>query len=105
MKRYPPNEKLLATFRGEGVCEACGRFVSAREAAHILGKGMGGGRRIDHPLNLVSLCAPFSGGNDCHGRHHLGQSPTAEELWEIAGKREGVTGEQAEAEINRIRRL
>jgi hypothetical protein len=99
------DEKLLATFRGVGRCEACRKLVSMRECAHILGKGMGGGRRIDNRLNLVSLCGIFTGGNDCHYRHHLGRSPTADELWEIVGKREGVSGEAAREEIYRLRRL
>lgn len=97
------DDLLLASFRGAGNCEACGRFNTCREAAHILGRGQEGCRRIDHRWNLVSLGWGF--GCACHARHHNGDHPTAEDLWAIVDKREKLTPGTAAAEIIRIRRL
>jgi hypothetical protein len=98
MPTYPENEALLDQFRGPGVCEYCRRFHNYRQAAHVLGKGMGGARRIDHRLNLVSLCI------QCHNSHHNGNEPSADTLWGVVAKREKSTVDDVQAAINRIRR-
>ncbi len=97
MKRFPPNEKLLDAFRKKQKCEKCCRVVWGCHPHHILGRGMGGARRIDHPKNLVALCC------QCHQAAHFGKISKAE-LLAIVAKREGCTPEQAEAAINQIRR-
>jgi hypothetical protein len=60
------DERTLDMYRGAGSCEWCRKYVSRREPHHIIARGMGGGKRLDVHLNLVSLCATFSGGDNCH---------------------------------------
>lgn len=76
------NERLLHYFR-ERPCDWCGR-PGPSEAAHIYARGIGGGSRIDAFLNLVSLC------RSCHDGHHLRQTPSKQQLWEVVAKREGL---------------
>lgn len=45
--------KLVRTFP----CDVCGRSDRPREAHHIITRALGGGRRYDHRLNLLSLCS------------------------------------------------
>ncbi len=97
------NPALLDEFRVK-VCEWCRKPVYHQtEAAHVLGRGYEGCRRIDHRWNLVALCGPFDGG--CHLQHHDGKSPTAAELFALIDKREGLAPGTAETETRRIRAL
>ncbi len=98
------DKPLLRRFAGPGVCEHCKRKVSSRDPHHLFGRGMGGGRRFDIPLNLISLCSAFSGGENCHARYHAGQI-LREMLLAIVAKREGCLQSDIEAEIWRLRRL
>ena len=59
-------EKTLAVFREAGRCELCGRPCNRCYPHHVLCRGMGGGARLDVPLNLVAVC------EDCHGAIHAG---------------------------------
>lgn len=98
------NEELLNRFRGPGVCEWCKRRVSAREPHHVFTKGFGGARRLDVPINLIALCATFSGGLNCHDQFHTGQI-LREDLLAIVAKRERTTQQAIQEEIWRLRRL
>jgi hypothetical protein len=62
------SETVLGHFRGFAPCEWCQRFASLRPHHYWLRRGMGGGKRLDHPWNLIALCAL------CHDRAHLAPS-------------------------------
>ena len=81
------NEDVLDVFRGPGVCELCRKAVKSRQPHHVHTRGAG---RVDAAWNIVALCVPFSGGNDCHYTAHTGK-PTRQDLLAIAAKREGTT--------------
>jgi hypothetical protein len=99
------DEKLLSQFRGPGVCECCRRYVTRREPHHLLCRGMGGGNRLDHPWNLIALCAAFSGGLDCHARHHNGDGASRAELLAKISRRERVEPQAIMDELRRLQRL
>lgn len=92
------NESVLDQFRGPGICEVCGKRVRNREPHHIQARGMGGGSRLDVPINLVATCAAFSGGDDCHRKAHDGHIPRRVFL-EIVARREGLTADQVQERI------
>ncbi len=92
------SEKTLALFRGSGRCENCRGLFSHRHAAHVFARGIGGGGRIDHPWNLVSLCAL------CHRDSHEGRSPSRNDLIALVARREQMTFAEVLAELLRLRR-
>src|SRR6266849_8794384 len=92
------DEPLLDRIRAMACCW-CGRQDIPREAAHILGKGFGGGQRLDHSLNLVPLC------RWCHQSSHDGNEPKTSALVVLAAIREGWTPTKAWDELYRLRRL
>ena len=94
------DEACLDLFRGPGRCEWCGKMVKQREPHHILHRGSG---RVDIPENLVALCAVFSGGDDCHYRHHYSGIPSTSELFEIAAAREHTTAEACRLKVYEAR--
>jgi|ERR1700719_671738 len=96
------DEPLLASMRLAGPCDLCSKWCRSREPAHILSRGMGGGRRIDHRLNLLALGTVFQ--CDCHNRIHRGKIGEAEQ-WAAVAEREVTTPEAAQFEIRRIRAL
>jgi len=93
------DREMMEEFRRKERCEWCKRPVARCEPHHVLGRGIGGGRRIDHPFNLVALCL------ECHRSHHDGNPPLKCDLLAIVAAREGVLQDEIEEEINRIRRL
>ncbi len=95
---------LLNEFRHAGICEFCLRRVTNREPHHIIGRGMGGGRRMDVRINLISLCAEFSGGAHCHTLVHVGRIGR-EKLLAVVARREGLSVDALERELHRLRRL
>ena len=97
------DEELLDCFRGAGLCEYCGKLVVRREPHHLFCRGMGSGGRLDVRINLVAICATFSGGDNCHARAHSGEI-TRSELLEIVAAREQTTVEEIEATIHLMRR-
>lgn len=99
------NEKLLDEFRGHGVCELCRRWVFRREPHHWIARGMGGANRLDVRINLIALCAAFSGGMDCHARHHNGDGPSREKLLAIISRRERMEPQAIMDELRRLQRL
>lgn len=92
------DEETLDRFRGSGRCSWCHKYVQSRDPAHISAKGMGGGKRLDIAINLVSLC------RQCHTASHAGKSPTRAELLALVAVREQTTVEEIVDEINRLRR-
>lgn len=49
------SEKTLDLYRGPGRCQFCGNSCSKREPHHLRAKGLGSGKRIDIPINLIAL--------------------------------------------------
>lgn len=95
------NESVLNLFRNKEVCEWCRRRTSSDQPLHphhFRAKGMGGGRRLDHPWNLLALCF------QCHNEVHNGQIPRCDLLAVIAA-REKVNQEEIQAELDRLTNL
>jgi hypothetical protein len=92
------DEPLLATFRGRR-CEWCGKGRS--EPHHVFSRGAG---RLDVRINLIALCAAFTGGDNCHASVHAGVITRSDLLAEVA-RREATTPEAIVAEIHRLRQL
>jgi hypothetical protein len=96
-KVKPRNPKLIREFRKEiDCCERCGSQYCL-EVAHITSKGAGG---PDIRENILKLCGPASMGMGCHGADHRGEIPK-EELYGIAGRREGLTAEECRRRTRR----
>lgn len=96
-KVKPRNPKLIKEFREEiGYCERCGSQFCL-EVAHITSKGAGG---PDIRENIVKLCGPAKMSMGCHGADHRGEIPP-EELYAIAGRREGLTAEECRVRTRR----
>lgn len=84
------NEAVLASFRGPGRCDWCGKFCQLREAAHVFAKGMGGARRIDMPFNVAGLGRTDAFECICHKSHHDGNRPLHCDLLAKVAAREGL---------------
>jgi hypothetical protein len=82
------NERLLKLYRGNGYCGFCLKWNINLEAAHILGRKIGGGSRLDLHPNIISIGGAFGCG--CHLRNHRGESPTEAELFARVGERMGM---------------
>ncbi len=76
-------------------CEVCGHS-RPNDPHHVRTKGAG---QIDAPWNLVALCRLH------HSSHHYGGQPTTETCLSIICKRMGVTYDQINEELYRIRNL
>lgn len=61
-------------------CERCGRRDMPIHVHHVRARGMGSGKRMDVPGNLISLCAL------CHDAAHRGVV-SREEIWRIVERR------------------
>lgn len=71
-------QRKKAWDRDGGQCQRCGEAVELRDAQvhHVIGRGMGGGRRDDAIENLETLCLA------CHMREHgQGLALAGEEGW------------------------
>jgi hypothetical protein len=100
------NEKLLATFRGPGQCEMCGKS-GFKVPHHIKPKGHGGGSRLDIRINLISLLDDFD--CSCHSDWHDGRGKDWEKgkpgfLAVVAAREDCLQGEITEC-INLLLRL
>ncbi len=97
------NPKLLRDMKKEiGYCEYYGpdyNFICL-EAAHIVAKGMGGGKGPDIRENIVIVSGPASLGLGAHGLQHSGKIGI-EEFWKIAAKREGITVDECKRRVRR----
>jgi hypothetical protein len=67
------DQPLLNSFKSPGFCCHCGKKVKSRDPHHLRSRGVGGGNRLDIPLNIISLCSTFSGGDNCHQQYHDGK--------------------------------
>lgn len=97
------NPRLLQQMKIEiGCCEYYGPdfIFECIEAAHIIAKGMGGGKGPDMRENIVILSGPAALGRGAHGAHHRGEI-SQDELWRIAAKREGITVEECRLRVRR----
>lgn len=95
------DEELLKTCRTSGLCEYCGKSCRSREPHHLFCRGIGGGGRLDIPINLLALGAAFE--CPCHRLFHAGKISRLQMLEKIA-EREGRTADDIEAEIRLISR-
>ena len=84
------NHDLLALYRLPGNCELCAKPCKVREPAHIAARGLGDGRRLDVPINLLSLGSTVHHECQCHSKQHATGRPSRREMQEIAAKREGM---------------
>lgn len=92
------DEDVLEWFRGNASCEHCGGRGQL-VPHHIRARGMGGGSRIDHPFNLVALCAL------CHAKAHAPKDPIPPDAFEaIVARREGVQVSEAKAFLRWVAR-
>lgn len=95
MKRRP-NRKLLSQYAGMQPCWWCG-WTKLCQAHHLVTKGMGGSRRADVPLNLMSLCI------DCHYAHHTTGRPSTEKLAGRVAVKNGVAKEVVDDAMDEIK--
>ena len=106
MKLIDP--EVLRMFREKTTCEFCGRpCPDGCDPHHFWRKrGMGGGSRIDHPLNLISLCRGYYRGKwvSCHDDAEAGRI-TKYDLLALVARREGVLQDEIITALEGIRRL
>lgn len=63
------DDSVLDLFRTAGKCEKCKQPFLRREPHHIIACGLGGGHRMDIPINLVALGPTlFFPLCPCHGK-------------------------------------
>lgn len=101
-KRAIINKDLLVAMSMPGFCELCGTWFMKREAHHVFERGAGGWCRFDIPINLISVGASEYFTCECHRKAQAHKIPRSEVL-AIVAKRERVTVEFIEAEINRLK--
>lgn len=97
------DDELLATFRLGGTCDNCLRRCKQRVPHHLKARGMGGGKRLDIRLNLLSLGPDFV--CCCHRSHHDVNEPSYRELLGIVARREGQEPNDVECVLNILIRL
>lgn len=98
------NPALLRSLRGPGLCEVCGKPCRRREVAHVRAKGLGGGHRLDVPLNCVSCGEGLWGTGECFchaAEHYTG----GDVLLRIVAKREGVAPEEVKHALDVLDRI
>jgi hypothetical protein len=91
------DERILERFRLKWKCEWCGKRGPV-DPHHLFGKNMGGGTRLDVPINLISLC------RTCHQDFHDGRIMRCDLLAVIAA-RERTLQHVIERVIYTMRRL
>lgn len=95
------NPRLLKQMKEEiGHCEYYGpdyRY-ECLEAAHIIAKGIGGGKGPDIRENIVVLSGPAKFSKGAHGASHRGIIKDVE-LWAIAASREGISIEECQRRV------
>ena len=83
-------EKTLDIYRKGGLCEYCHKPCRAREPNHLIGRGFGGGFRLDVHCNLIALGQTVTWQCRCHMLfHHCGISQG--EMAAVIAVRERVT--------------
>ena len=92
------DELLLAEFRANTHCEFCKRWCPGElHPHHVFARGMGGGKRLDVRINLLSLCWW------CHADYHSGRISRRELVALVAHREQREPGAMV-AEIYRLRR-
>lgn len=92
------DEELLRVFRNKLRCEHCGTATMFKlHPHHLWCRGMGGGSRLDVPLNLIALCA------SCHGMVHDGHILRCTLIAIVAAREKVFQGDVCE-EIYRLLR-
>lgn len=85
------DEPLLRSFREQPYCAYCGRQPqrgTLLDAHHVfLKRGIGGGSRIDHQLNLIALC------RFCHESAEA-HAEVNRDIQRVVAQREKMTCEQ-----------
>lgn len=97
------DEELLAELRRPGPCWWCGHMFSRRDPHHVEPKGIGGGKRLDVPLNLFPMGPSGPGGCLCH---QLAQENkiTRESIEAVLASRLGLLQGQIRAAVHRLLR-
>ncbi len=90
------DETCLDRFRFAKRCEWCQRRGEV-DPHHLWCRGMGGGGRLDIPINLISLC------RSCHDETHAGRI-TRIDLLLIVAKREHTDQDTIKDTIRDLRR-
>lgn len=98
-------EATLVLFRGSGNCAFCKKAVSRREPHHVKRRGMGSSGRLDLSINIIPLCAVFTGGENCHHNAEHGLPPSDEDCFTIIAKREGTNVHAIEEVLALILRM
>ena len=84
--------------RCAGRCGWCESWCRWREAHHVVARGMGAGRRLDVPINLIALgCS--ADWHSCHTFIHQAGKDVQRKVLEILAKRENTTPEDIEAVV------
>ena len=92
------DEEVMDHFRRKTRCELCGKYSrDGMDPHHLFGRGMGGWRRFDVAVNLISLC------RICHNAFHAGRIERAAILAVVAA-REGMTAAEVEEKILALRK-
>lgn len=88
------DDDMLDYFRRKTFCELCGKpCPQGCDPDHVQCRGMGGGSRIDTPLNIVHPC------RECHNKRHAGLIPRSR-LWAIIDARYGLAPGTAQSSVN-----
>ena len=98
------SEGTLKRYRGPGICEWCRKRSSRREPHHVFHRGMSSGNRLDISVNLVSLCATFTGGDNCHARVHNGEIMRID-LLAVVAARENTQQDRIESVVHFLLKL
>jgi hypothetical protein len=88
-------ETMLDSFRSRP-CDLCGAPPPSH-VHHVLAKGIGNGREINHRWNCLSLCL------QCHSRVH--SCGTMAILQTIVARREGTTFDRVQEKIRELRNV
>lgn len=75
------NERLLDYFRGRP-CDFCGKRPPS-QAHHVYCRGFGSGSRLDHFLNVLSVCW------ECHGKYQADRKAGFDQIAEREGLMDG----------------
>ena len=95
------NDALLASYRGPGQCEWCGKWNRLNCGHHVWARGSG---RLDIPVNLLRVGMDYFMDCPCHRKIEDRVIP----MWKVVrfvAQRERVTPDQLEAEILYLRNL
>jgi hypothetical protein len=93
---------LLSRFSGAGYCEICHEWCRRREPHHVMRRGVGGGSRLDHRLNLLAVGSAWCCG--CHNAIHEGRISRERQI-SVVALRERLHPSEVQNELYRLIRL